>query len=425
MNELLTMTKRERQVLELLHRVQRGELTRASAAAELAISERHLYRLVSRYRREGDGAVVHGLRGRRSNRIHSAEARLRVIGLYKQREYRDYGPQLFSEVVHERLQIAVSRETIRRWLMAEGLWSGRRAPRRYRKKRERRDGIGTLVQFDGSHHAWFEDRGDACCLLVAIDDASSRVFMRFAPSEDTEHVMQTLWQYVERYGIPRSLYTDHGSVYAPRTEGSRTDRPRTGPESETEVGRILRHLGVELMFANSPQAKGRVERSNRTHQDRLIKALRREGIGTIEAANRYLDERYLSEHNARFAATDGKDDVHRAVFGLELARIFCFEAQRQVRNDYTILVGGSFLQIERRSGPDAPPLPPPKTRILVQRWLDGSRHLFWNETELAWHLLDEPPEPKPKKPSTRNHIWRSKPVSKRGAQTHNNFLRSG
>src|SRR5665213_195033 len=415
MNDTLTMSKRERHYLEVIHRLERRELTRSAAALELDVGERQVYRLLSRYRKAGDAGLVHGHRGRPSNRGHDAETRARVIELYKQREYRDYGPQLFSEVLEERLKLRVSPETIRQWLMAAGLWSGRRAPRRHRKKRERREGIGALVQFDGSSHDWFEGRGPACCLLVAIDDASSQVFASHAPSEDTEHVMRTLWQYVERYGIPRTLYTDHGSVYAPRKDGS---------ESVTEVGRALRQLGVELLFANSPQAKGRVERSNRTHQDRLIKALRREGISTIEEANRYLDEHYLAEHNARFACLEGKPDVHRTSVGLALEQIFCFEEQRQVRNDYTVLLGGSFLQLER-SG--ASLLPPPKTIIIARQWLDGSLHLTWNETELAFRTLGGKPEPKPlpiPAPS-RRHPWRKRPISEHVKQTQQNFSRSG
>src|SRR5271165_4594704 len=182
--------------------------------------------------------------------------------------------------------------------------------------------------------------------------------MRFAPSEDTEHVMRTLWQYMELYGIPQALYTDHGSVYWPRKDDS---------ETLTELGRALQTLEVKLIFANSPQAKGRVERSNRTHQDRLIKALRRNGISTIEDANRYLDEHYLDEHNRDYACTEGKMDVHRTILGLKLADIFCFEEQRKVNNDYTVQFEGSFIQLERSESP----LPPLRTIVTLRRWLDG------------------------------------------------------
>jgi hypothetical protein len=403
MKDTLTMSKREREYLDVMQRIERGELTRSAAASMLDLSERHVYRLLEWYRTDGDGGVVHGLRGRSSNRGYGPEIRSQVTGLYRQREFSDYGPQLFSEVLYERLRLRLSAETVRQWLMKDGLWSGRRAPRRHRKKRDRREGIGSLVQFDGSPHDWFEGRGPACCLLVAIDDASSRVFMRFAPSEDTEHVMRTLWEYMERYGIPQALYTDHGSVYAPRKDDS---------ETVTELGRALQTLGVKLIFANSPQAKGRVERSNRTHQDRLIKALRRNGISTIEEANRYLDEHYLAEHNEDYACVDGQLDVHRTIFGLKLEDIFCFEEQRKVNNDYTVQYEGSFIQLERSESP----LPPLRATVTIRRWLDGSLHIYWNETELAYRVLEGKPEPKPPQKPPRNHPWRGKPVSPKGAQ---------
>jgi len=409
MDHILTMSTRERGYLEVLQRLSRQELTRREAADLLRLSERQVYRLLRRYRTDGDAGVPHRLRGRRSNRGYSSTDRHRIVALYRDRAFRDYGPQLFSEVIADRLHLTVSAETIRRWLMADGLWAGRRAPRRHRKRRDRRAGIGTLVQFDGSTHDWFEGRGPVCCLLVAIDDASSQVFMRFAPSEDTEHVMRTLWAYIERYGIPRALYTDHGTVYVP-TQGT----------GVTETGRALQRLGVEMIFANSPQAKGRVERANRTQQDRLIKAMRREGIATIAEANRYLDAHYLAEHNARFAQTLGQLDVHRSALGLDLASIFCYEASRTVRNDYTIMLGGRYLQLERETGPDATPLPPPRTIVTLEQWLDGSLHVRWNGNPIAHRLLDAAPEPRPRYQPPHEHPWRKRPVSIAGQQTQQN-----
>ena len=374
------MSKHERVCLEVLGQVRRKELTRAAAASALAMSERQVYRLLSRTAALGDAGVVHGLRGRASNHGHVLSDRSEVIRLYKQREYKDYGPQLFMEVLSEYHGITVSRETIRRWLKAEGLWAGQRAPRRHRKKRPRREGIGMLVQFDGSPHDWFEGRGgDAlaqCCLLVAIDDASSRIFMRFAPTEDTAHVMRALWMYMERYGIPQALYTDRGPVYGKKEE------------EMTQTARALKQLGVQLIRANSPQAKGRVERSNRTHQDRLIKAMRHEGISSIEAANAYLEREYLAKHNAKFAVTEGKADVHRTTRGIDFANIFCIEEERNVCNDYTIQLGGQFIQLERGETP----LPPPRTHVTVRTWLDGSLHISWKENELAYTRLEEKPK---------------------------------
>ena len=389
------MSKKERRYLEVLSRVTRKELTRSAAASLLGLSERQVYRLLSRERAAGASGLVHGLRGQLSNHGHVRSERSEVIRLYKQREYRDYGPQLFMEVLAAQHGITVSRETVRRWLKVAGLWSGRRAPRRHRKKRERREGIGTMVQFDGSPHDWFEGRGPACCLLVAIDDCSSRVFMRFAPSEDTEHVMRTLWAYMERYGVPHSLYVDHGSAYG------------KSAEEKTEVSRALACLGVERIQAHSPQAKGRVERSNRTQQDRLIKAMRHEGIGSIESANAFLDRQYLAEHNARFANIDGHPDVHRTAKGIDFANIFCFEEERKVQNDYSIQLGGHYIQLERGEAPEAAPLPPPGKKVIVRQWLNGTLHIFWKEGELVFQRLDQKPvgPGRPAKPAA-NHPWR-------------------
>jgi transposase len=390
--EPLTMSNKERSYLEVLGRIRRKELTCMDAASILDVSERTVYRRLARSASAGSSGLVHGLRGRPSNRGHAQATRTEVIRLYRQRDYKDYGPQLFMEVLASHHGITVSRESIRRWLKAAGLWAGRRAPRRHRRRRERREGIGTMVQFDGSPHDWFEGRGPACCLLVAIDDCSSRVFMRFAPSEDTEHVMRTLWGYMERYGIPHSLYTDHGSVYG-----------TTADQAVTEVGRVLDQLDIRLIQAGSPQAKGRVERANRTHQDRLIKAMRREGIGSIETANAFLDRQYLAEHNARFARTEDQPDVHRTAQGIDFANIFCFEQERQVRNDYTIQLGGQWFQLERGEAP----LPPPQTNVRVRTWLDGSLHLFWKEHELAFTQLTAKPigPGRPAAPA-KNHPWR-------------------
>lgn len=390
--EPLTMSKKERLQFEVLGRIRRQEATCAEAASLLDVSERTVYRLLAKTTSDDPSGLVHGLRGQPSNRGYPLlETRAEVIRLYKQREYKDFGPQLFKEVLASRHGITVSRESIRRWLKVAGLWAGRRAPRRHRTRRERREGIGTMVQFDGSPHDWFEGRGPACCLLVAIDDCSSRVFMRFAPTEDTEHVMRTLWGYIERYGIPQSLYTDHGSVY-----GSTTD------DAKTEVARAIDQLGIRLIQAGTPQAKGRVERTNRTQQDRLIKMMRLEGIASIEAGNAFLEHPYLEEHNTLFALSESKQDVHRTAHGIDLANIFCFEQERQVRNDYTIQFEATFLQLERGEAP----LPPPQTDVQVRTWLDGSLHIFWKHHELAFTRLDAKPMGSGRKAPAKNHPWR-------------------
>jgi len=417
--EILTMSYKERDRLKVLARVKQGELTRRLAAESLGVTERQLYRMLSRYKNQGDKGIIHGLRGRPgSNRSYSLEVRAQVMRLFRE-QYSDYHPTLLSEVLLTEHQIDISRQTLSRWLQAEGVWAGVRKDRPHRRKRERRAAIGDLIQFDGSHHDWFEGRGPECCLLVAIDDASGRVFLRFAESENTQDVLLTLRDYMTRYGIPRQIYTDYGSVYHIPVPASRRFS-KTGNEGVrlTDTGRALKRLAVEHIFAHSPQAKGRVERSNRTHQDRLIKALRRKGISTILQANRFLEECYIGDHNKRFARAEGLQDLHRSVDGVDLKNIFCFETQRSVYNDYTITLEAQFIQLERSVGKEASPLPAPRQSVIVRRWIpDGSLHIFWNEHEISFTPIAKRPAPPPRQnPGIQaTHPWRHKnPIGRRG-----------
>jgi len=408
-SENLTMSQTERDRIKVLARVKAGELSYRLAADALEVSERQLYRILKRYKGEGDRGVIHRLRGQaKSNRSYSEELQARVLRLFQER-YSDYHPTLLSEILLEDHQIDVSRQTLTRWLQAKGVWNGARKDRPHRRKRERRETIGDLIQFDGSYHDWFEGRGPECCLLVAIDDASGRVFLRFAESENTRDVLLTLRRYVELYGVPRQIYTDYGSVYhVPQS----MQRSKSIKDRPTELGRALRRLGVEHILARSPQAKGRVERSNRTHQDRLIKALRRRGISTIADANRYLDEHYIEAHNKRFAPAHGLVDLHRSSEAIDLKNIFCFETKRAVYNDYTITLDAQYIQLERSEGNDAATMPVPRQSVTVRKWLpDLSLHIFWNEQELKYTLIKARPRsiPKPKSGHQPSHPWRHKP----------------
>lgn len=393
MTEVLTMSTKERQRLQVIGQLKHRQTTVAKAAAAVGLTERQMYRVLGRYRKEGDRGLIHRLRTKVSNRGYPSSLRREAVRLYRQ-TYADYGPTLFSEMLSEYHHLTIDSDTLRRWLKDAGLWLGIRAARHHRQKRERRDAIGALVQFDGSFHEWFEHRGPACCLLVAIDDASGRIFMRFAESENAYDVLTTLRAYVLRYGIPREFYVDFGSVYHAKKNRL------------TDVSRALSRLGVNVIHARSPQAKGRVERSNRTHQDRLVKALRRHAISTIDDANHFLHSTYLQHHNARFARQDHLPDVHRSADGIDLNNIFCFETTRYVNNDYTITLNARYIQLLHSSAP----LPPPRHHVTLRRWLDNSLHIFWNEHELAFKHLSARPKPKPQihPPAPPSHPWRSK-----------------
>lgn len=396
------MSEHELDRLKLITEVRERRLTVTAAAALLDLSDRQLYRILKRYQSEGERGLIHQLRGKASNRGYPAKLRQTVLALYW-KHYRDYGPTLFTEMLTEYHSIKIDHDTTRRWLTANGGSNVQRKKRPHRSRRERRAAVGEMVQFDGSPHDWFEGRGPVCCLLHAIDDASSRAFLRIVPSENSADVMLTLWAYCERYGVPRSLYIDKSGIFR-SPEGTLTD-----------AGRAIISLGAELIFANSPQAKGRVERGNRTHQDRLIKAFRRAGVSTIADANRFLQESYLDDHNRKFALPTGDlPDVHRSLpQGINLTNVFCFQTSRQVHNDYTISLEGRFIQLLK--SPDGAPLPPPRQYVVVRRWLkDDSLHISWNDHEISFLFLKAKPKPHkqlPRKAPAASHPWRRSSIA--------------
>ena len=373
MNGLLTMSGKEIDRLMIITQVEENKITVLEAAELLVLSQRQIYRMLKRIRAEGTKGIIHRLRGRKSNRGYPKELKEKIISIYR-KQYSDYGPTLYSEMLIEYHNISLNRETVRNWLREESITTSLRKKRPHRRKRERRSCYGELIQFDGSYHDWFEGQGAECCLLNCVDDATGKVYLKFVISENTQDVMMSMWEYVKNNGIPRSIYTDRASVYY--AEGKLTD-----------FGRAMKELGVELIFAKSPQAKGRVERTNRTLQDRLIKALRREGISNIAEANNYLQKKFIKEFNKRFAAKLELPDVHKSAKGYNLKEIFCFKTYRQVRNDYTINLGGGYIQLLKGTSP----LPRPKQDVTVSKFLNGEMHIYFNGQELNFTELDGKP----------------------------------
>ena len=389
----LTMSQKEVERLKTLTRIKSGKLTISNASESLRISERHMYRILKRYSDEGDTGIIHRSRGRQSNNKLPQTTCDQVVKLYKEK-YSDFGPTFFSETLEFEHDIFVSRQTLTRWLRKKGLLLSLRKKRPHRKKRPRRETIGSLVQFDGSHHDWFEGRGPACCLLCAVDDASGQIFIQFAETEDTKNVLSFLKKYIELFGIPAQIYTDFHAIYYNQAEHL------------TQYERALKTLNIEPIYAHSPQAKGRVERGNQTHQDRLVKSLRIKNISSIQDANKYLLEEYIAHHNKLFAKTDSLQNIHRPSDGIDLDAIFCFENKRTVYNDYTIMLKSQHIQLLKSDSP----LPPPKSKVIVRQYLDNSLHILWNKNELKFEIFNNKPKPKqrvqlPRKPST-NHPWR-------------------
>jgi len=390
MEKTLIMSPKEIERLKIISKVESKSLTNKEASNLLGISERQLYRIKERITLEGTKGIIHKLRGKRSNRGYREETKQRVIKIYR-KQYSDYGPTLFSEELLKNYGLEINHETIRRWMRENAITTSLRRKRPHRKRRERRSSYGELVQFDGSHHDWFEGRGAESCLYVCVDDSTGKIYARFGISENTEDAMKTMWEYVLLNGIPKSIYLDRHSVYY-------------SEDNLTDFSRAIKELNMEIIYAKSPQAKGRVENRNRTLQDRLIKALRQRGISTIAEANEYLKIEFIDEFNDKFGVNHQVADIHREVLGYDLRNIFCYKTSRQVRNDYTINLSGRYIQLLNGKSP----LPRPRQDVRLSKWLDGSLHIFFNNQEISFIKLSGKSKKKNyiiRKPA-KGHPWR-------------------
>jgi hypothetical protein len=320
-----------------LDRVKSEELTQMEAAEILGLSYRQTKRLYRRFLKLGASGLVHGHVGKRSNHAKAARFRRRVLALVRKHYSGDpgerFGPTLAAEHLAEDHGVVVDAETLRRWMLGERLWSRERKRKPYRQRRQRRAHFGELVQMDGSFEDWLETRGPRGCLIHMVDDATSTSLATFTSEETTWGVADTLRAWVEKYGIPRALYVDWKTVYLVQP----TERQKQqGIVPISQLGRMCARLGIELIGANSAQAKGRVERGHDTHQDRLIKKMRLQKIATYAKANAYLSESYLEGHNTKYAvAPREKADFHLAPGKtLDLNQVFCLEEERKVSNDW-------------------------------------------------------------------------------------------
>lgn len=366
----MALSERERERLKVLHEVEQGHLSQRQGAEQLRLSERGFRKLLRRFRRSGDAAVVHSLRGRRSNRRVEEETARRATAAI-QEDYRDFGPTLAAEYLKRDRNIELSRETVRQLMIGAGLWKAKaRKVSEVHVWRPRRSCRGELVQWDTSVHAWLEERGPEKMYLIAlVDDATSRLFARFVPNDSAEQHMRVLWTYLESYGRPQAVYTDKASLFQPTLPpGWKEEEP--GPKTETQLGRAFRELGIEWIAAHSPQAKGRVERCFGTLQDRLVKGLRRAGAKTLEEANAYLESKFLAEWNERFTVAAANEvDGHRPLGKTTpLRSILSHAEQRQVTNDYTVKWEGRRWQIPK----EAARAGLKRASIRIEARLDGS-----------------------------------------------------
>jgi transposase len=372
-NDAPPLSQRELDILKALAPVLDGSRTQAEAARLLDLTPRHVRRLVARLRAGGDKALTHGLRGRPSNRQADADLRQRALHTYRT-HFHDFGPTLACEKLAE-LDLRVGTETLRRWLIEEGLWQPRRQRDPHRRRRPRRECFGELVQMDTSIHDWAEGRGESMVLVNMIDDATSRVLSGFYEGETVEAHFDLLGRWLRRHGRPVALYTDRDSIFEYQSKG------RGDPDGLTQFGRALQELGIGLILARSPQAKGRVERFFETAQDRWVKEMRLAGVTTRPQANALARARLIPEFNRRFAVTPASaNDAHRPLGkGHNLAAILSAQHERVVTNDYTVRFENRIYQVGK---PIYPGLR--GGRVVIELRLDGTMALRFGDKYLGF-----------------------------------------
>jgi transposase len=379
MGDRLIMSKKERQRKALLEGVKQGHMTLKEAAKRLKISYRQSKRIWKRYQEEEDTGLVHRSRGRRSSHAYPEDFKTTVISTYQKR-YAGFGCRFAVEKLCEYEGLVVHEETLRLWLKGSGLWQARRRGNPHRKRRIRRERFGEMLQIDGSDHAWFGAEAGRSCLLNMVDDATGFTLAQMDDGETTAVLLSTLKIWIERYGIPKSVYVDLKTVYL-------SPKGRKWSEDDEEVRahfsvfeRVCERLGIEIIEAYSPQAKGRVERKHQVFQDRFLKDMALRGIQTLEEANQFLLEGFLNEINDKFAVSPAShEDAHRSIesYG-DLNQIFCWEHQRIVKNDWTIQFEKECYQIQREAVRIKP-----RDKVLVRQHLDKSLSIWYKENRIA------------------------------------------
>ena len=401
------MSANERVRLDVMRRVERGELTMVTAAELMQVSPRQARRIRRRFKTHSDTGLVHQLRGRASNRRLPEEFRQQIVKRHQER-YHDFGPTFACEKLAED-GFVVGPDTLVNLLKERGLWERRRRRKQHRSRRERRSSFGMMVQMDGSHHDWFEGRAGWCVLMVMIDDATNRTYARFYRAETTEAAFDVFGRWSRHNGVPRSVYVDRHGIY----------RDEDHPDRPTQFGRAMKELNVELILAHSPQAKGRVERRNAVFQDRLVKELRLRSISDMAQANAFLERFFLADLNCRFAVVPRREtDLHRVLpVDFVLEEILCVQEIRVVGRDWCVRFQNRFLQIPATHAS----LELAGRKVTVKKLADGQLLVSYKGQPLSFRELPARPTPErtkvihvnrvPWKPAA-NHKWRNDPVGR-------------
>lgn len=412
--DMITMSRKEAKRLHVIHQALDEKISQVEAAGLTGLSDRQIRRLVKRIRAEGDDGICHRSRGRESNHRIPRKIKERAIKLFKQ-EYADFNLAHATETLFEVHGITMSSETLRLWLKEAEIPYKKRRAKKYRERRERKAHFGEMVQIDGSHHDWFEGRGPICVFMGYIDDATNTVHGRFYDYEGTMPAMDSMKRYIKQYGIPKSVYLDKHTTYKSWAETT-IEEQLNDQKPMSHFEKSLAGLAIEVIHANSPQAKGRVERLFKTLQDRLVREMRLLGIKNTLEANEFLMT-YLPKYNRRFKKEAASEaNLHRsAPHSRELDRILCIKEERTVKNDFTISHNSTLYQIEQATRAN---------KVMVEERLDGTLHITYKGQDLGYRIITT----KPAKVTTESpllqqerkawippadHPWRKNPKPKR------------
>ena len=378
--DIVKMSKKELRRIGLIHKLMDKVIKQEEAGSLLGLTSRQIRRMVKRVKSEGDIGIIHGNRGRESNHKISKKIRKKVIKIYEQK-YRDFGPTLAVEKLEERDAIRLSDETLRKWLLEEGIWEKRRKIKVHRQWRERKGSFGEMVQVDGSHHDWLEGRGPKMVLMGYMDDATGRAFGRFYAYEGTLPALESFMRYTKKNGIVQTVYVDRHTTYK-----SPKKNLWDNEKALSQFEEALERLGVRVIHAGSPQAKGRIERLFRTLQDRLVKEMRLAKVKSQEEANRFI-EKYLPRFNKRFEKEPKSQvDLHREIpEGMKLVKELSIREGRTLRNDNTVRYDGKFYQLEK--GWTRRP-----KGVVIEQWVDGTLHMTDGSQELKYRVIEETPK---------------------------------
>jgi hypothetical protein len=408
--QMLEMSMEEADRLKVIWQVITGKLGIKEAAEQLFLSCRQVIRIRNRVKAEGNKGIVHRMRGKPSNHRLPEDLLQQAIAIVREK-YWDFGPTFANEYLRNRHSIVISTNTLRKEMIGSEIWKPRKRKTKHRSFRPRRACRGEMIQLDGSIHDWFEKRGRRCVLLTYVDDATSRIeYAEFVDAETTLNLMHSTKKYLEIHGRPVSFYVDKDSIFRANRQAN-IDEQLRDIQPMTQFSRGMEELGIKVIFAHSPQAKGRVERGFATHQDRLVKELRIQGICAIPEANKYLQNVYVCGHNARFAVKpSNRTDAHRSLLKIHnLQQILSLRTERILGNDFTIRFLNQFFQI----------LPTklcnlrPKAKICVEIQLDGSIHLKYHNQYLNYKTIE-----KARRPSKIMNVGKGNRIPKKVALDH-------